>query len=462
MAAMSRPFSILLVAGISLFAENMPPADQQKLAREIYKELVETNTSFTTGQTTPAAEAVARRLTAAGFPATDVQVLGASPKKMNVVVRYRGTGEKKPLLLLAHLDVVEALRADWSFDPFVLTEKDGYFYGRGVADDKAQAAIWVANLIQYKQEGFKPNRDLIVALTADEEGGGPFYGVQYLLKNRRDLIDAEFCLNEGGGGDMRGGRKILNAIQVSEKTGQSFRFEVKNPGGHSAMPVAENAIYRLAASLDKLSKYKFPIILNDTTRAYFAKLGDIEKEPLATDLKATGKGDLAAAERVAAQSARWNATLRTTCVATMLDGGHAQNALPQTAGALVNCRILPGQTAEEVHQRLRQVIADPQVTISTTSSFGGGPPSPMRDDVLKTAAQITELMWRGVPAVPIMVMGGTDGSYLRKAGIPTYGVTGIFTDSDDIRIHGRDERIGVKEFYEAQTFLYRLVKTLAQ
>jgi acetylornithine deacetylase/succinyl-diaminopimelate desuccinylase-like protein len=453
---------LIVLTAISLLAENMPPADQQKLVREIYKELIETNTSFTTGQTTPAAEAVARRLKAAGFPDSDIQVLGASPKKMNVVVRYHGTGAKKPLLLLAHLDVVEALRADWSIDPFVLTEKDGFFYGRGSGDDKAQAAIWVANLIQYKKEGFRPNRDLIMALTADEEGGGPFNGVAYLLKNRRDLIEAEFCINEGGWGEMRNGRKVLNAIQVSEKTGQSFRFEVKNPGGHSSMPVPENAIYRLAASLDKLSKFHFPITLNDTTRAYFAKLGDIEKGPAAADLKAIAKGDMAAAERVAAQSAPWNATLRTTCVATMLDGGHAQNALPQTAGALVNCRILPGQNAEEVQQKLKQVIGDTQVTISTTSSFGGGPPSPLRDDVLKTASQITESMWPGVPAVPIMVMGGTDGSYLRKAGIPTYGIMGLFLEATDLRFHGRDERIGVKEFYEAQTFLYRLVKGLTQ
>ncbi|MEO8130323.1 MAG: M20/M25/M40 family metallo-hydrolase [Bryobacteraceae bacterium] len=458
---MLKPLSLLLVS-VSLFAENMPPADQQKLAREIYKELIETNTSFTTGQTTPAAEAMARRFKAAGFADADIQVLGASPKKMNVVVRYRGTGAKKPLLLLAHLDVVEALRSDWTVDPFVLTEKDGFFYGRGTGDDKAQASIWVANLLQYKKEGFRPNRDLILALTADEEGGGPFNGVDYLLKNRRDLIDAEFCLNEGGWGEMRGGRKILNAIQVSEKAMQSFRFEVKNPGGHSSMPVDENAIYRLAASLGKLSKYKFPIVLNDTTRSYFAKLGDLEKGPLATDLKAIAKDDLVAAERVAAKSAAWNATLRTTCVATMLDGGHAQNALPQTAGALVNCRILPGQTAEEVQQKLKQVIGDGQVTISTTASFGGGPASPLRDDLLKTAGQITESMWPGVPAVPIMVMGGTDGKYLREAGIPTYGIQGLFLDAADIRFHGRDERVGVKEFYEAQTFLYRLVKELSQ
>jgi len=458
---MLRPLVILLL-GVSLFADNMPPADQQRLAREIYKELIETNTSFTTGQTTPAAEAVARRLRAAGFPDADIQVLGASPKKMNVVVRYRGTGAKKPLLLLAHLDVVEALRSDWTIDPFVLTEKDGFFYGRGSGDDKAQASIWLANLIQYKKEGYQPNRDLILALTADEEGGGPFNGVDYLLKNRRDLIDAEFCLNEGGWGEMRGGRKILNAVQVSEKTMQSFRFEVKNPGGHSSMPVDENAIYRLAAALGKLSKYKFPIVMNETTRGYFSKVGELEKGPAAADLKAIAKDDIAAAERVAAQSAAWNATLRTTCVATMLDGGHAQNALPQTAGALVNCRILPGQSSEEVQQKLKQVIGDSQVTISTMASFGGGPPSPIRDDVMRAAAQITESMWPGIPAVPIMVMGGTDGSYLRKAGIPTYGVMGLFLEATDIRFHGRDERIGVKEFYEAQTFLYRLVKGLTQ
>lgn len=452
---------VVLLSG-SAFGENLPPPDQQKLAREIYRELVETNTSFTTGQTTPAAEAVARRLKAAGFAAGDIEVLGAIPKKMNVVVRYRGTGAKKPILLLAHLDVVEALPSDWTLDPFKLTEKDGYFYGRGSGDDKAQAALWVTNLIQLRKEGFRPNRDLILALTADEEGGGSYNGVAYLLKNRRDLIDAEFCVNEGGWGEMRGGKKILNAIQVSEKTGQSFRFEVKNPGGHSSMPVAENAIYRLAEALGKLSRYQFPITLNPTTQAYFAKLGEIETGPAAADLKATSRGDLAAAERIAAKSAPWNATLRTTCVATMLDGGHAQNALPQTAGALVNCRILPGQTAEDIQRQLKSIVADPQVTISTTASFGGGPPSPLRDDVMKVTAQITATMWPGVPAVPIMVMGGTDGSYLRKAGIPTYGIMGLFLEATDIRFHGRDERIGVNEFYEAQTFLYRLMKGLSQ
>ena len=450
-------FPLLGAIAVCLAAQTAP--EQQKL-RAIYKELIESNTSFTTGKTTPAAEAMAKRLHAAGF--TDVQVLGAAPHKHNVIARLKGTSAKKPLLLLAHLDVVEAKREDWSMDPFVLHEKDGYFYGRGTGDDKVQAAIWVANLIRYKEEGFRPSRDLIVALTADEEGGGPYNGVDWLLKNRRELIDAEFCLNEGGWGEMRQGRKILNAIQVSEKTSQTFRFEVKNPGGHSSMPVKENAIYRLAEALRKISQFDFPLELNEVTKGYFTRMGGIEKGPLAADLKAAGAGDLAAAERLAKASVAWNATLRTTCVATMLDGGHAFNALPQTAGAMVNCRILPGQSPESIQQKLKQVIGDPNVVVSTDRQVGGGPPSEMREDVLGAAGKITGEMWPGVPAVPIMVMGGTDGAFLRKAGIPTYGIQGLFMEADDIRFHGRDERIPVASLYEAQTFLYRLVKELAR
>jgi acetylornithine deacetylase/succinyl-diaminopimelate desuccinylase-like protein len=453
----------VLLAGavaVCLCAQNLAPEAERQKLRAIYRELVEHNTSFSTGQTTPAAEAMARRLRAAGF--ADVQVLGAAPHKHNVIARLKGTGARKPLLLLAHLDVVEARREDWSMDPFVLHEKDGYFYGRGTGDDKAQAAIWVANLIRYREEGFRPSRDLIVALTADEEGGGPYNGVDWLLRNRRELIDAEFCLNEGGWGEMRQGRKILNAIQVSEKTSQTFRFEVRNAGGHSSIPVRENAIYRLAEALRKLAAFDFPIELNDVTRGYFTRLGALEPGPLAADLKAAGAGDLAAAERLARASPAWNATLRTTCVATMLDGGHAFNALPQTAGAMVNCRILPGQQPETVQQTLKQVIGDPQVVVSTDRQVGGGPPSALRDDVMSAAAKVTGEMWPGVPAVPIMVMGGTDGAFLRKAGIPTYGVQGLFLEADDIRFHGRDERVPVQSLYEAQTFLYRLVKELAR
>ena len=260
-------YASALSAFLSLSASSatLPPPEYQKLTHDIYKQLIEINTSYSTGATTPAAQAVAERLKAEGFPASDIQVLGAAPHKMNVVVRYHGTGQHKPLLLLAHLDVVEAKRSDWSMDPFLLTEKDGFYYGRGTIDDKAQAAIWIANLIRYKREGFKPDRDLIVALTADEEGGGPYNGVVWLLKNHRDLIDAEFCLNEGGWGYMADGKRVSNNVQVSEKYVGNYRLEVKNKGGHSSLPVPDNAIYRLAEALVRLSKYNFPVQTNEVT-----------------------------------------------------------------------------------------------------------------------------------------------------------------------------------------------------
>src|SRR5690348_6946800 len=278
----------------ALFSATMPPPEYQKLAHDIYKQLIEINTSYSTGATTPAAEAVAARLKAEGFPAGDIQVLGAAPHKMNVVVRYHGTGQKKPLLLLAHLDVVEAKRSDWSMDPFVLNERDGYFYGRGTSDDKAQAAIWVANLIRYKREGWKPDRDLIVALTADEEGGGPYNGVAWLLKNHRELIDADLCLNEGGWGEALGGTRVANDLQVSEKYVINYRFEVHNKGGHSSLPVADNAIYHLAGALDRLSHFGFPLKTNEVTRAYFRAMSGIEKGPIGADLAAVASGDTAA------------------------------------------------------------------------------------------------------------------------------------------------------------------------
>ena len=282
------------------------------------------------------------RLRAEGFPASDIQVLGAAGHKMNLVARYHGTGQRKPLLLLAHLDVVEAKRSDWSFDPFKLTEKDGFFYGRGTIDDKAQAAMWIANLIRYKREGFKPDRDLIVALTADEEGGGPYNGAEWLVKNHRDLIDADFALNEGGWGDMVNGKRVANNVQVSEKYVATYRLEVKNKGGHSSLPVPDNAIYRLAEALVRISKYRFPVETNEVTRAYLEQVAKASPPPVAAQMKAGAQGSAEALEQLAASATALNATLRTTCVvATMLDGGHALNALPQTAGATVNCRVLP-------------------------------------------------------------------------------------------------------------------------
>ncbi|HEY5418305.1 MAG TPA: M20/M25/M40 family metallo-hydrolase [Gemmatimonadaceae bacterium] len=452
--------TILWAAAAHAQNKGLPPQAERQLARDIYKEMVEVKSGFTTGSTTPIAEGVARRLKAAGFPEADIFVGGASPTKANLVVRYRGTGRRRPILLLAHTDVVEAKPEDWSMDPFTLIEKDGYFYGRGTGDDKAQAAMWIANLIRYKREGYKPDRDIIVALTADEEGGGPYNGVEWLLKNKRELIDAELCLNEGGWGEALGDTKISNDIQVSEKYVINYRFEVRNKGGHSSLPVADNAIYHLAGALDRLSKFGFPLETNDVTRAYFRAMSKIEKGPISADLAKVADGDTAAMARVAKASTPWNATLRTTCVATQLEGGHARNALPQLAAANVNCRVLPDDRVETITQMLKQVVGDTAVSVTVDGTPRSGPASPMRADLLQAVTAVTSSVWPGVPTVPMMVMGGTDGMYLRSAGIPTYGVQGIFYDRSDIRFHGRDERVKVQSFYEAQTFLYELVKRL--
>jgi acetylornithine deacetylase/succinyl-diaminopimelate desuccinylase-like protein len=461
-------FTFIIVSGFAVFraavllgAANLPPAADQQLAREIYKEMVESKSGFSTGSTTPIAEAEAARLKAAGFPASDIFVGGAIPRKANLVVRYHGTGTLKPILLLAHTDVVEAKREDWTMDPFQLIEKDGYFYGRGTSDDKAQAAVWIANLIRYKREGFRPDRDLIVALTADEEGGGPYNGVDWLLKNKRELINADFCLNEGGHGEMSHGKRISNDIGLAEKTYADFRFEVRNKGGHSSRPVADNAIYHLAGALYRLSSLGFPFELNDVTKAYFAQMAKIEKGPIAVELAKVAQGSNEAIKKVAALSPEYNATLRTTCVATQLEGGHAPNALPQLAAANVNCRILPQDSVADVLKTLKQAAADDQVIITIKEDEGAAPSSPMRPDVMKAFDQITDTMWPGVVTVPSMSTGASDGRYLRAEGIPTYGVQGFFGDRDDVRAHGRDERMLARSFYEGQTFLYELVKKLS-
>jgi acetylornithine deacetylase/succinyl-diaminopimelate desuccinylase-like protein len=442
-------------------AQTTRPDAEKQLAHDIYKQFIEVQSGFTTGATTPVAEAAAARLKAAGFSDSDIFVGGAIPKKANLVVRYHGTGAHKPILLLAHTDVVEAKREDWSMDPFQFIEKEGFFYGRGTGDDKAQAAVWIANLIQYKREGFKPDRDIIVALTADEEGGGPYNGVDWLLKNHRELIDADFALNEGGWGEESKGKKISNDLQVSEKYVLNFRFEVRNKGGHSSMPVRDNAIYHLAGALQRLGEFGFPLETNEVTAAYFQQMAKIESGPIRDDLAKVASGSQEGMERVAAASPAWNSTLRTTCVATMLEGGHAINALPQLAAATVNCRVLPEDSPEYVLSTLQKVVADDQVSVKQLSDFSKAAASPMRPDVLKAVSEITAHMWAGVPTVPIMVMGATDGRYLRAAGIPTYGVQGFFMDRDDIRFHGRDERLGVQSFYEGQAFLYELVKRLS-
>jgi acetylornithine deacetylase/succinyl-diaminopimelate desuccinylase-like protein len=447
---MSR-FPLIALALVPCFAVDlMPPLADRQLTRSIFQQLIEIKSGYTSGATTPAAEAMAARLRAAGFPESDIFLGGASPKKFNLVVRYHGSGARKPLLLLAHTDVVEAKREDWSLDPFQFTERDGYFYGRGTQDDKAQAAIWIANLIRYKREHFHPDRDIIVALTADEEGGGPFNGVEWLIKNHRELIDSDICLNEGGRGDLIDGKKAANNVQVSEKYVINFRLEVRNKGGHSSLPVADNAIYHLAGALDRLSKFGFPLKTNDVTRAYFSQLAKIQTGLPGNDL-----------EKTAAASAVWNAALRTTCVATQLEGGHAMNALPQLAAATVNCRVLPEDSAEYVQTTLERVLADSEVKLSIIGDVHRGPPSPLRPDVLKTIGSVTDGLWSGATVLPIQLAGATDGMYLRAVGIPTYGVQGFFMNRDDFRAHGRDERISIQSFYEGQTFLYRLVKALA-
>ncbi|MEO8624050.1 MAG: M20/M25/M40 family metallo-hydrolase [bacterium] len=437
-----------------------PPAEQA-LARAIYKEFVEIPSGFTTGATTPVAQAAAR-LKAAGFPDADIHVDGPNPRKANLVVRYHGSGARKPLLLLAHIDVVEAKREDWSIDPFTFTEKDGYFYGRGTGDDKAQAAVWIALLLQYKAEGFTPDRDIIVALTADEEGGGPFNGVDWLIKNHRDWIDSEFALNEGGWGESVNGKQIANDLQVSEKYVINFRLEVRNKGGHSSLPVADNAIYHLAGALERVGRFAFPLKTNEVTAAYFKQISKTETGSVKSDLERVAAGSRGAMQRVAKASTPWNATLRTTCVATMLEGGHALNALPQLAAATVNCRVLPDDAVDYVHAALRRVVADTQVSVTLLGNPNPGPASPLRADVVDAVTTVTQKMWPGVITVPMMVMGATDGRSLRAAGIPTYGIQGFFFDRDDIRFHGRDERMRVKSFYEGHAFLYDLVKRLSR
>jgi acetylornithine deacetylase/succinyl-diaminopimelate desuccinylase-like protein len=438
-----------------------PPLDDatRQLTRDIYKQLIEINTTDSIGNTTTAAEAMAARLRAAGFLPADVQVLGPTPRKGNLVARLRGSTNQKPILLVAHLDVVEAKREDWSLDPFKLTEQDGYYYGRGTSDDKAMASIFIANLIRYKKEGFVPKRDLIVALTADEEGGN-FNGVSWLITEHRDLIDAAFAINEGGAGRMKNGRRLYNGVGASEKVYVSFALSTQNKGGHSSVPRADNAIYELADGLTKLAKFQFPIELNEVTRAYFERMSKIEEGPIAADMAAVAKGDAAAVARLS-ETAAYNALLRTTCVATRLEGGHADNALPQSAKATVNCRVLPADSADEVRDTIVKILNDPGIDVTWIDRPKPSAPSPLDATVMGPIEKVTNEFWPGVPVMPMMGTGATDSLYLRNAGIPSYGVSGLFGELNDNRAHGRDERVGVAEFYDSLQFLYVLVKRLA-
>src|SRR6476646_8485376 len=383
-----RPVSlcaaILMSAATPLAAEGLN-ANQQR-AFDIYKELIEINTVTATGDTAKAAEAMAARLRAGGFPDADVHAFSPAPRKGNLVARLRGTGARKPILLVAHIDVVPASREDWSTDPFKLVEQDGYFYARGSGDDKYMAAAFIANLIRYRQEGYKPDRDIIVALETDEEIlDKDALGIQWLLKNHRDLIDAEFALNEGGGVGLKDGKPIRNSVQTSEKVSLSYQLDVKNKGGHSSVPSRDNAIYRLAEGLVRLSKFSFPLNLNETTRAYFERTAQFEGEQTAADMRAmlSDRPDPAAMSfvRLAANPV-YNAQLRTTCVATMLEGGHAVNALPQLATAKVNCRIMPGEPVDGVKATLERVLADDQITVTQIDKAVLSAPSALHEEIM--------------------------------------------------------------------------------
>lgn len=445
----------------------------ERLAREIYAELVGINTADSVGSTTRAAEAMARRFRAAGFPAADVQLLipAGDSTKGNLVVRYRGRGAAggaKPILLLAHLDVVAALRSDWPRDPFTLYEENGFFLGRGSADDKAMAAIFVANLLRYKAEGWRPERDLILALTAAEEGGDN-NGVEWLIKDHRSLIDAAYAINEGGGGALAGEgaqvRPLLNSIQAAEKVPENFTLTVRNFGGHSSVPRPDNAIYTLANGLARLGRFTFPVALNPVSRAFFEQMARVERPEIAAAMRAVvaNPDDSVVAARLSTDPL-YASMLRTTCVATRLAGGHAYNALPQTASANVNCRTVPTSSAEETQATLARVLADTAIAITFTLPDRERFPEsarPVEPALLEATTELTRRIWGNIPVIPTMSTGATDGRFLRAVGIPTYGVSGIFSLPGESNAHGRDEKLRTKSFYEGLDFLDKLVRRLA-
>jgi acetylornithine deacetylase/succinyl-diaminopimelate desuccinylase-like protein len=428
--------------------------------------MVEVNTVDSVGSVTKAAELVAARFRAAGFPEADIHLVGPAdkPTKQNLVVRYRGKGQGKPILLLAHLDVVAALRADWPRDPFGMVELNGFFLGRGVADDKSMASIIVANVIRYKQEGWVPNRDLIVALTADEEGGGA-NGVGWIIANRKELIDAEYAINEGGGGTLMDDKPMFHSIQAAEKIPLNYTLTVLNSGGHSSVPRKDNAIYSLANALGKIERYTFPVELNDVSRPFFEQTAKVEMPSLAEAMKkvaANPKDEVAAA--IISKDPRYASMLRTSCVATRLSAGHADNALPQTATANVNCRVAPTSSGADVMKVLNEIVADTSVRITMRGgdrNNAGGKPSPIHPALLEATQTLTKKMFNDVPVIPTMSTGATDGRFLRAAGIPTYGVSGIFSAPGETNAHGRDEKLRIKSYYDGLDFMYQLVKMVA-
>jgi acetylornithine deacetylase/succinyl-diaminopimelate desuccinylase-like protein len=454
------------------FAQNATggaqPARPDQLAfRALYKELVETNTTLSAGSCTVAAERMAARLRAAGYSEADLHLFTVTghPAEGGLVAALKGDPNARPMLLLAHLDVVEARREDWARDPFTLIEEDGYFYGRGSSDDKAQAAVWVDTLIRFKQEGFQPRRTVKMALTCGEETAGAFNGAGYLAADERRLIDAAFALNEGAGGRLDdSGKPVALNIEAGEKFPQDYRLEVINPGGHSSRPSKDNAIYQLAGGLIRISHYDFPIQYTEASRTYLARMGPLIGGRMGAAMTALArKGADAVAAAVVATDPGYNGMLRTTCVATMLEAGHATNALPQRARANINCRIFPGTTVEQVRSKLEELIADPKVKVTPLGARSGvtKAPPPLTPQILGPIETMANQVWPGVPVVPVLTAGATDGAFLNPVGIPTYGVTGMFADPGGNGVHGLNERIRVKSLYEGRDFLYGLVKIYA-
>jgi acetylornithine deacetylase/succinyl-diaminopimelate desuccinylase-like protein len=468
---MYRPYltllglALLIPAGMDAARAAAPPAADQQLARDMFKTLVEINTTHAHGST-EAAKAIQGWLLTAGFPAGDVTFIAPDdhPTKGNVIVRYRGKHPGKPVLFLGHLDVVEAKAEDWTVDPFTLTQKDGWFYGRGTIDMKDGDAALAETLIRLKRERFVPERDIIVAFTADEEAGGDANGPAFLLKNHRDLIDAEMAVNlDGGGGNLKNGTPFYFEIGTSEKTYVTYTLETTSAGGHGSLPGPDNAIYRLGDGLGRLESFKFPVMLTATTRASFDTLATVDPGPSSSDMKAVAQSspDLDAAERLS-QNVRLNALLRTTCVVTLISGGHAENALPQRARATVQCRMMPGDTEANVQALLIRTLNDPAIKVTLDAAPLVSPESPPTPSLMGKLATLAHSMWPGVPIIPTMATGFSDDRQTRNAGIPSYDVSGVWMDVDENRAHGRDERIGVQAFDESVEFTYRLVKVMSR
>lgn len=464
--------SLLLSLCLTTASQGQIDDATRKLAHDIFKQLIEINTTDSVGNVTTASEAMAQRFRDAGFADSDIQILGPNDRKKNLVVRLHGTGKHKPLLLIGHLDVVEAHREDWTTDPFTFVEKGGFYYGRGTQDMKSGDAIMATTLIRFKKEGFTPDRDIILALTADEEGGKS-NGVDWLLRNHPDLIDAEMVFNHDGGGILSDhGKPVIMTVDATEKLYADFQVSVTNPGGHSSLPRPDNAIYSLTDALNRLQHYQFPFELNEVTHSYYERMAKVETGERAADMRGILENppNSDAVARLSRDPID-NSTIHTTCVATRLNAGHANNALPQRAEANVNCRILPGHPAEEVRQDLIKIFYDPAISVryvnnsgtvfdSAVSSRKSFPPPPLRRDVFDPLEKITQEMWPGTPVIADMATGASDGVYTMAAGLPTYGISGIAIDRDDIRAHGRDERVGVDSYYKGVDFYYRFLKTV--